>query len=394
MAAITRIPLFSYGFRPFFLAAGLTGLLAVPAWLWLHGSGSSPLGAVPAQLWHGHEMIFGFIVAAFAGFLLTAVPSWTGRRGFGGAPLVALTAVWLAGRAAFAAFDQLPLVLVAIVELAFLPGILVLVAPPTLRERNRNMAMLAIAVVAWLADATTLAAIARGDAALGSLALQTALNVILLLLTIVGGRIVPAFTSNALRRRNQSFSIHTYPWLERILPGAMVLNLIVDLWQPALAVPVGVLALAIAILQGWRLSGWRSLRARGEPILWVLHVAYAWLPAGFALKAAALLADAAWAQFWLHAFAIGAAATMILAVMTRASLGHTGRPLTVPRSIAVAYLLLCAAALLRVVAPSLWPADYFGVLLAAGFCWTAAFAIFAAVYAPILMRRRADGKAG
>ncbi len=155
---------------------------------------------------------------------------------------MALTAIWLAGRAAFAAFDQLPLVLVAVVELAFLPGILVLVAPPTLRERNRNMPMLAIVAVAWLADATSLVAIARGDAALGSLALHAALNVILLLLTIVGGRIVPAFTSNALRRGDQSFSIHTYPWLERILPGAMVLNLLVDLWQPALAVPAGLLA--------------------------------------------------------------------------------------------------------------------------------------------------------
>jgi uncharacterized protein involved in response to NO len=394
MTGLHRLPLFSYGFRPFFLAAGLTGLLAVPAWLWLYHSGVSPLGPVSGQLWHGHEMIFGFIVAAVAGFLLTAVPSWTGSRGFGGAPLVALTAIWLAGRAAFAAFDQLPLVLVAIVELAFLPGILVLVAPPTLRERNRNMPMLAIVAVAWLADATSLVAIARGDAALGSLALHAALNVILLLLTIVGGRIVPAFTSNALRRGDQSFSIHTYPWLERILPGAMVLNLLVDLWQPALTVPAGLLAAVLAVLQGWRLSGWRSLRARGEPMLWVLHIAYAWLPAGFALKAAALLAGADWARFWLHAFGSGAAALMILAVMTRTTLGHTGRPLVVPRSIAVAYLLLCAAALLRVVAPSIWAAEYSGVLLAAGLCWSAAFAIFVAVYAPMLTRPRVDGKTG
>jgi uncharacterized protein involved in response to NO len=174
----------------------------------------------------------------------------------------------------------------------------------------------------------------------------------------------------------------------------MVLNLLIDLWQPRLALPAGVLALGIALLQAWRLSGWRSLRTRGEPILWVLHLAYAWLPAGFALKSAALLAGADWARSWLHAFGIGAAAMMILAVMSRASLGHTGRPLVVSRGIAVACLLLCAAALIRVVAPWIWTAGYFRVLLIAGCCWSAAFAIFVVVYAPILTRPRADGKAG
>ena len=394
MKAILRTPLFSHGFRPFFLAAGVYALVAVPAWLWLERAGTSPLPTLPAQLWHGHEMVFGFVIAAVTGFLLTAVPSWTGRRGFAGLPLLLLTATWLAGRAAIATSAFLPLPLVALVELAFLPGLLALIAPPILRERNRNIPMLFIVGVLWLADAASLLAMARADVALGSAALAAAVDVVLLLLTIVGGRIVPAFTGNALRRADRSFTIHTHAPIERLLPAAMALNVVVDLWQPEFPVPAGVLALVLMALHGWRLSGWRSLRARGEPILWVLHLGYAWLPVGFALKAASLLTGAAWSGFWLHAFGIGAATTMILAVMTRASLGHTGRPLAVGRPVAAAYVLLCAAALIRVLGPAVWPRDYFHVLLAAGLCWASAFAIFLVVYAPILMRPRADGRRG
>ena len=394
MTPLARIPLFSHGFRPLFLAAGLFALLVVPAWLWMYGTGVSPLASVPARIWHGHEMVFGFICAAVAGFLLTAVPSWTRQRGFGGPPLVLLTAAWLGGRVAFALPGVLPSPLPAILELAFLPGLLVLIAPPILRERNRNIPMLFIVGALWLADATSLLAMARADAALGRTALQAGVNVALLLLTIVGGRIVPAFTGNALRRADRSFTIHTHAAIERLLPAAMALNVVVDLWQPELPIPAGLLALALAMLHGWRLSGWRSLRARGEPILWVLHLGYAWLPAGFALKATFLLTGAAWSGYWLHAFAIGAVATMILAVMTRASLGHTGRPLAVGRPVAVAYVLLCTAALIRVLGPGVWPGDYFHVLLASGSCWTSAFAIFLVVYAPILLRPRADGRRG
>lgn len=394
MKAILRTPLFSHGFRPFFLAAGVFALLAVPAWLWMYDAGMSPLAPLPGRLWHGHEMVFGFIIAAVTGFLLTAVPSWTGRRGFAGAPLLLLTATWLAGRAAIAGSAFLPLPLVALVELAFLPGLLALIAPPILRERNRNIPMLFIVGALWLADAAWLLAVARADVALGGAALAAAVDVVLLLLTIVGGRVVPAFTGNALRRADRSFTIHTHAPIERLLPATMALNVVADLWQPGFPVPAGVLALVLTVLHGWRLSGWRSLRARGEPILWVLHLGYAWLPAGFALKAAWLLTGTAWSAFWLHAFGIGVAATMILAVMTRASLGHTGRPLAVGRPVAAAYVLLCAAALIRVLGPAVRPHDYFHVLLAAGLCWTFAFAIFLVVYAPILLRPRADGRRG
>ncbi len=386
-------PVFAYGFRPFFLASGIYALLVVPAWLVMYRTGVAPLAEIPGQLWHAHEMLFGFIAAAVCGFLLTAVPSWTGHRGFAGLPLLALTLTWLAGRIAFAAGHLVPLAVVAALELAFLPLLAALLAPPLLRERNRNLAMLVVLAILWSADATFMVAVSQTDADLASRALRAATNIVLLLLTIIGGRIVPAFTSSALRRADASFTLRSYPWLERILPPAMVAVIVTDALLPRHVIGGG-LALVLAVLHAWRLSGWRSMRTRGDPILWILHLGYAWLPLGFALKAAALLMGAGWAQFWQHAFGIGALATMILAVTTRASLGHTGRPLVVRPVIAAAYALLTLAALIRIAAPALWPADYLLILVMAGACWTAAFALFVAVYGPILTSPRVDGKPG
>ncbi|MBL8197923.1 MAG: NnrS family protein [Chromatiales bacterium] len=390
---LVRHPLFAYGFRPFFFFCGLFALLVIPAWLLIRISHATPLDGLPAQLWHAHEMLFGFTVAAITGFLLSGVPSWTRNRGFGGLPVFSLTLVWLAGRTTFALAPFCSLPVLAAVELAFLPLLIALIAPPIIRERNRNIAMLAVLAALWFVDAVFLLALARSDAELASRMLLTAMNIILLLLTIVGGRILPAFTSNALRRANASFSLHRYAWLETLLPIAMIAVIILDIWPP---VPVlhGGLAILLSVLHGVRLSGWRSLRTHGDPMLWVLHLAYAWLPLGFALKGLVLLGNAAWAQHWQHAFGIGAIATMILAVSTRTALGHTGRALVVSRPIVVAYLLLALAAVLRVAGPVFWPDDYSGVLLAAGISWMSAFLIFIAVYAPILGRPRVDGKPG
>lgn len=388
-----RHPLFAYGFRPFFFFCGLFALLVIPAWLLIRIGDAQPFSSLPAQLWHAHEMLFGFSIAAISGFLLSGVPSWTRNRGFGGLPVFSLTLAWLAGRAAFALAPFCSLPVLAAVELAFLPLLIALIAPPIIRERNRNIAMLAVLAALWTADAAFLLGVARTDAELASRALLTAMNIILLLLTIVGGRILPAFTSNALRRTNTSFSLHRYAWLETLLPVAMIAVIFLDLWQPGSALR-GWLAILVAVLHAVRLSGWRSLRTRGDPMLWVLHLAYAWLPLGFALKGIALLDGAAWAQYWQHGFGIGAIATMILAVATRTALGHTGRPLVVGRAIVVGYLLLALAAALRVAGPVFWPDHYTAVLLAAGLGWMLAFLIFIVVYAPILGRPRIDGKPG
>lgn len=384
---------FAYGFRPFFLAAGLYAIVAMAAWLWMQAGAAAPLGSLPPMLWHGHEMLYGFIVAAIAGFLLTAVPSWTGSRGYAGAPLVVLAVLWLLGRVAFASASMLAPAWLAVAELAFLPALAFLIGRTLLRNRNRNFPMLLVLAALWAVDVWFLRALALGDPAQASRALRVGIGIVLLLVTVIGGRIVPSFTANALRRRGLEPGISTHPLIDRATIGAMVLVALVDILAPRHLAAAAIAGLA-ALMQALRLAGWGGLRTLREPIVWVLHAAYAWLPIGLAMKAFHLATGAGWAFQWQHALTIGAAATMILAVTTRASLGHTGRPLEVGRSIAVAYGLLMAAALVRVFGPGLLPGRYLGTVEAAALLWIAAFSIYVVVYAPILLLERADGKPG
>jgi uncharacterized protein involved in response to NO len=196
-----RITPFVYGFRPFFLAAIAYGLVTIVLWLAIRVAGITPLPYMPPQLWHGHEMLFGFAGAAIAGFLLTAVPSWTQARGFAGWPLVLLTGLWVAGRVAFGFSGHLPIRVVAAIELAFLPALAAMIAMPLLRTRNRNRALLFVLLALWVVDGAFLCAVARGNAALASNTLLVTLDIVLVLITIIGGRIVPAFTASALRKR-------------------------------------------------------------------------------------------------------------------------------------------------------------------------------------------------
>jgi uncharacterized protein involved in response to NO len=304
-----------------------------------------------------------------------------------------LAVLWLLARLAFAGANVLPLWLLTLSELSFLPALVLLLAPPLMRARNRNTSLLAVLGALWISDAVFLIALWRHEPTLAVRALHVAIDVILTLVTVIGGRIVPSFTSNALRQRGKRSDIVGHPWLERAIVLAMVAVIVVDAVRPDSMI-AGWLAAVVAVAQAIRLSGWRSFRTRGDAILWILHIGYAWLPIGFALKALWLLAGIGWAAYWLHALTMGALATMILAVMTRVALGHTGRPLVVRTSIAVAYLLLSAGVLVRVIGPAIAPASYLTVLVVSGSLWTIAFALYLIVYAPILTRARVDGKAG
>lgn len=384
---------FAYGFRPFFLLAGVYACVAIIIWLGLFGAGSSGSGTFLPQLWHGHEMLFGFVSAAIAGFMLTAVPSWTGSRGFGGAPLVALVVLWLAGRVAFLPLLDLPFAVVATAELVFLPGLLILVAPSLLRSRNRNTPLILVLAALWTCDLYFLLAARDGNFTAASTALRVALSIVLLLITVIGGRITPAFTSNALRRHGVEVSFRSSPVVERLLIVAMLAYIAVDILAatPAVVILVSTIAAALQVL---RLSRWHSLKTFGEPVVWILHVAYLALPVGLVLRVVHTSAGFGWAAFWQHALGIGAAATMILAVMTRASLGHTGRELVVSPAIVIAYIALVLAMFLRVFGPAFLPVSYGTTMLLAGGAWLVSFALFVIVYAPILVTRRVDGRSG
>lgn len=387
------MPLLRYGFRPFFLGAGLLAALLIPWWAASYAFGI-PLGTNwPPTLWHGHEMLFGFIVAPVAGFLLTAVPSWTGARGFAGWPLALVSGLWLLARIAVATSRLWPFPAVAALDLAFLPALAALVLPPLVRARNRNTPLLAVLAALWATDAAFYWGLAHHNDGVSLHALVLGIDIVLLLITVIGGRIVPTFTANALKQRNIGAALRKWPGVTELAVGSMIAVVLSDLFFPDGAA-AGVIAALAAIIQAVRLAQWRTLKTLPQPIVWVLHLAYVWLPIGLALKADALLTGAAPAAFWLHALTIGAAATMILAVMTRASLGHTGRPLIVDPVIALAYVLLTAAALVRVFGLAVLGIAYPEVILMAAFLWTAAFVLFAWIYAPMLLAPRADGKPG
>jgi uncharacterized protein involved in response to NO len=376
-----------------FLAAGLAAVALVPLWMALWAFGASLATPWPPTLWHAHEMVFGFIAAAIAGFLLTAVPSWTGQRGFAGAPLILLVTLWLAGRVTIVGASALPVWLVMAVDVAFLPALALLVAPPLLRARNRNTPLLLVLALLTLCNAWFHWALIRQNPVSASHALLIAIDLVLLLVTVIGGRILPAFTASGLRAAGHPVRIRVWPAIGPAAIVAMACVALGDLLWPDSRV-AGLLAGAAAVLQGVRLIQWRSAATLGQPIVWVLHLAYAWLPVGLALKSAALLGQSAISAFWLHALTIGVLATMILGVMSRAALGHTGRPLVVEPAIALAYGLLLLAALTRVFGLAVTPLDYVTVIVVAASFWTAAFAIFLYVYAPILWGARADGKPG
>ena len=272
-----RFALFEYGFRPFFLAAGMYALVVVPVWLYFFAHHAVPFGALPAMYWHAHELMYGFVVAAISGFMLTAVPSWTGARGFAGRPLIALVLLWVAGRVAMTTVAQVPFLLTALTELALLPALLVLLTPPLLRSQNHNTPLLFVLGALWLSDCGFVLALRLGDVVLADRAIRLAIDITLLLVTVIGGRIVPAFTGNALRKLGQNVAMVSRRWIEGTVIAAMAAIIVVDVITPD-SVLSGILAAVAASAHAIRLSGWHSLKARSQPIVWVLHVAYAWLP--------------------------------------------------------------------------------------------------------------------
>jgi len=382
---------FAYGFRPFFLFALAYAFVAIVAWLLIRRFQELPLATLPPQMWHAHEMLFGFIGAAIAGFLLTAVPSWTGARGFAGWPLAALSAVWLAGRIAFAFGASLPVEAIAAIELLFLPCLAAFIAPPLLRSLNRNTFVLGVLTLLWLLDGLYLIALAKGDIVHATRAIYGGIDLVLILLTVIGGRIVPAFTANALRSRGETVTVRSTRALEVIVIGAMVVLAIVDFFRPS-GWPVAAVAGIAAIAHVVRLSGWHIRRSFAQPIVWILHAAYAWLPIGLALRCLYLLWGFDWAAHWLHALTMGAASTMIVAVITRAALGHTGRALEVHRSVAIAYVLLLLATLVRVFGGVVLP--YESSVWIAGGLWVVTFAVLLVRYVPILLLPRVDRRPG
>jgi uncharacterized protein involved in response to NO len=386
-ASPQRLALFALGFRPFYLLAALLAALSVPVWVAQYVGVLPAHGPIAGLAWHMHEMVFGFAVAVIAGFLFTAGRNWTNQPTPTGWTLAGLAALWLAARVlaitgpSFAA---------AYVDFAFLPLVAwFLWRALKAADNKRNYFFVALlSALALLNMGFWFAAF--GVAPMSPLVpVKAALYVIVLIVTIMGGRVIPMFTQSALPGAKVRRNAKLDRWAIGVLAAALALDV---LGAPAwLLAPA---ALAAAVLHAIRLGLWDPLATAKRPIVWILHVSYAWIPLALALLAAAALTPKVHEVYAVHALAIGAVSGMIIGMITRTALGHTGRPLHAGLPETFAYGLVQAAALTRVVLGLAVPAAYGHTLALSALFWSAGFAVYAIAYWPILTRPRADGRPG
>ncbi len=381
--------LFALGFRPFFLAAGIFATVYMGLWLaTLQGAMQAPAGISPAA-WHGHEMLFGYAVAVIGGFLLTATQNWTSTPMPRGGPLAALFALWLAGRVL--PWLPVPQPAISIVDLLFLPVLLIAVLRPVLRvQQTRNYAFSAMLLGLTAANALFHAAAFGYGPDYALAGLNLGLYLIVLMIVVMGGRVIPYFTE----RRLNSTAKRWTP-VEWLAPATTLAVLVAVFAAPALlsGTLLAVLAAAAAVVHAIRLAGWHDKRLWGVPLLWVLHLGYGWIVVGFlldALHAAGMVPP----FLALHAYATGGIGVLTLGMMSRVSLGHTGRILEAPAIMVWVYAAINLSAGVRVFGPLLLPAQAPMLHQIGGGLWMLAFAVFAAVYAPMLWRPRTDGKPG
>jgi uncharacterized protein involved in response to NO len=367
-----RFALFDLGFRPFYLLAAVYAALAVPLWALDH-AGVLP---GPGIVWHAQEMIFGYAFAVVAGFLLTAVRNWTGRPTPTGAALAALAALWLAARAL--AFVSPPVA--AWINALFALALAAAIGRPLLAVGNRRNYFFILVVLALGAAGLVVQAWPQRGLALG-------LDLVLFAIAVVAGRVVPQFTNNAIPQAHA----RRVPWLDRAALGMLLALLAADAAERIEL--AAVIAIIAAALHGARLALWSPHRTRGRPIVWILHVSYAWLVIHLALRGLTGF-DLLPYALGTHALAVGGIGGMTLGMMTRTARGHTARPLVAGRAEIAAYALVQLAAVARVLVPLALPALLLPATFAAALLWCAAFTIFAAAYAPILSRPRLDGQPG
>lgn len=383
--------LFAIGFRPFYLLASLYAGLAVLLWAHLALGGAGPGGDFNGMSWHSHDMIFGYVTAVIVGFLFTAVRNWTGRKTPDGGALAALVALWLAARLLALTPYTVP---AAVVDLLFLPLAAVGVARPIIAAKNwRNLFVIAVLMVLWLCNLllhgeTLWPSVFDGT---GQVAKPLAFDVLTLLMAVIGGRVIPFFSANAIPTLKP---VRLMP-LEVGAIGMLVLAAVLEPFRTldGVAPILGVIFAVAAALHGVRLLLWKPWQTRPQPLLWMLPVSYAWIPVSLGLRAAAQF-DGPAEVYGFHALALGAIGGLTLAMMARSARGHTGRPLRAGRAEIAAFALIQTAALARVVLPQLSSDLWTPAIALAAASWSVAFLLFFGRFLPILTQPRFDGRPG
>ncbi len=377
---------FALGFRPFFSLAAIAGLVLITLWLGLWRS-ATPLDYYGHIGWHSHEMLFGFTVAIIAGFLLTAVRNWTGIDTPTGSPLALLALLWLLGRLA-PFLPAMPSAGIALLDLAFLPLLLVAIYRP-LMEAESRINRIFLPLLAAMALANLLVHLeALGLSATARLGIDLMINLVLLLIVIVSGRVIPFFTEKAIDGAKPRFSASR----ERFSFAALGLWILLQLLWPAPWL-LALTALAVAAGQFWRLVDWHHPGIWRRPILWVLFTGLIWLITGFLLKSLSVLGlfpD----NLAIHALTAGAIGVLTFGMMARVSLGHTGRDINPPRAIALSFVLLNLAVMARVFGPVLHAQGYVHWIMLSGTGWALSYLLFVIHYLKLLVTPRIDGRQG
>jgi uncharacterized protein involved in response to NO len=378
------------GFRPFFFGGAAWAVAALVIWLVaLAGAASLPSVFEPLA-WHRHEMLFGFVGAVVAGFLLTAIPNWTGRLPIAGPPLAALFGLWIAARIAVLMSEWIGAPIAFAFDVGFYLVLAALAGREVLAAKNRNIPVVVLVLLFGIANALDHAG-TLGIIEDEGLGWRAALALVIAMISLIGGRIVPSFTRNWLTRQGVKERLPRQPGrFDQATIAITVAAMLSWIVAPDIDA-VGAVLIIAAGMQAVRLSRWGGLRAAGDPLVLILHIGYAWIPVGLGFLGASLMGVPIPRSAAIHALTAGAMATMILAVMTRATLGHTGRELKASPQTVFIYFLVTLGALLRVAAP-LGIVDYtFGMEVSA-VTWGGAFVLFLIVYGPILFSAREGGR--
>jgi uncharacterized protein involved in response to NO len=377
----------SYGFRPFFLLGAVYAGLGILIWLpLLFGDINIPTTFSPLD-WHVHEMLYGYVPAIVTGFLLTAIPNWTGRLPLQGGPLAALAALWIAGRVAIFLSQPIGALAAAVIDCSFLLLLAAAAAREVLAGRNwRNLPPLLIVVVFFAGNVVFHVEDHRtGIAALGT---RIGIAAAIALISLIGGRVIPSFTHNWLARENPGRQPAPFGRFDIAVLAVSLAALLLWLARPGWD-GTAALLLAAGVGQAVRLVRWAGDRTLRDPLVLILHLGYAFVPVGFVIVAGAIaMPRAIPLSAGLHCWTVGAIGTMTLAIMIRASLGHTGHALVAGRLTRAVYALVVAAAVLRVAA-AFEPTTTM-LLHAAAAAWIAAFWIFAVGYGRLLSRPRSS----
>ena len=386
---VRGVALLQLGFRPFFLLAGLSSALLLFYWGFIFQTGSERLAYSPIS-WHGHEMIFGYVVAVVAGFLLTAAKNWTGKQTLNGATLMLLVLLWLAGRAGALMAEVLPLWLISLIDLSFIPILAVAVAVPIVQARNyRNLVFIGILLIYAVANGMfhlgTNTVFNNGEA----IGIYTGLYTVILLISVMGGRVIPFFIERGLSNgftaiKRKSIDVSSIA----LLIGFAILHIAGVDGRLTAAV-----ALAAAIAHGIRLAGWYHHGIWRVPLLWVLVTAYGWIVLGLLLMVPAMLGQLS-VMLAIHAITVGGIGLVTAGMMVRVSMGHSGRKLQAPDSLVLSFILLNIAAVVRVLVPIVLPGLYSDAVFVSAMIWGIAFMMFVVRMAPVYWLPRTDGRPG